>query len=194
MPVVTGSQTEYQTARAETRPVPEQTKIIAFISTSDNQDTELLSGLAAAIAAGNRKVRVWRADNDAEAGDGLLEGDNELPEADYLLVDLPFRPTPMARAVLGDCDLVIVTGSCKIDFLSEAENIVKVLLFLGIEPERVAGVLIDPEGILSRASLAEIKPYLESRLDIEMAGVFSFGSAPESQPERDIERLVQYIK
>ena len=193
MPVGIGSRTEYQIATAEAWPVPERTKIIVFISTGDNEGTELLSGLAAAIAAGNRKVRVLRADGDSETRDGL-EGDIELLQADYLLVDLPFRPTPFARSVLSVCDLVIVAGSCKIDFLSEAENIVKVLLFLGVDPERVAGVLVDPEGILSSASLAEIKPYLESSLDIKMAGVISFGSAPEGQPELDIERLVQYIK
>jgi|GEM_PF-5970876 len=194
MPVGIGSRTEYQIATAEAWPVPERTKIIAFISTGDNEGTELLSGLAAAIAAGDRKVMVLRATGDSEVGNGLLEEDIELLEADYLLVDLPFRPTPFARSVLGVCDLVIVPSSCKIDFLSEAESIVKELLFLGVEPKRVAGILVDPEGILSSASLAEIKPYLESSLDIKMAGVISFGSAPEGQPELDIERLVQYIK
>jgi hypothetical protein len=194
MPAGTGNQIDYRTRTLEPWLAPEKPRIVAFISSSDNRGTDLLSGVAAAIVAGDKQVRVLRIDG----GDGENEGDIGLLEsmgdvADYLLVDLPFRPTPFARSVLADCDLVIVAGSCKIEYLSEAENIVKVLLFLGIDPAKVAGVLVDPEGILSSASLADIKPYLESSLGIEMAGVISFDSA-SSQMARDIEQLAGYIK
>ena len=61
------------TATAGTRPVPERAKIVVFINTSDNEGAELLSGLAAAIKAGNRKVRVLHADGNPETGNGFLE-------------------------------------------------------------------------------------------------------------------------
>ncbi len=221
MPVGTGDKINYRTSEVSgsvesllaTEPCG-QPKIVAFISSSDNLGTELLSGVAAAISALDKQVALVDLDPANEktlsVGEALppgvkvlhIDGDSESGDdwaamgdvADYLLVDLPFRPTPFTRSVLSDCDLVIVPSSCKIEFLSEAENIVKVLLFLGIAAEKVAGVLVDPEGILSSASLAGIKPYLESSLGIEMAGVVSFGDGPESQLDRDIEQLVQYIK
>jgi hypothetical protein len=229
MPVGTGDKIDYRTSEVsgsiKSWLTPEpcgQPKIVAFISSSDNLGTELLSGVAAAISALDKQValvdlapangktpsvgealppgvRVLHIDGDSETGDDWAAGDFGMLQAmgdvaDYLLVDLPFRPTPFARSVLSGCDLVIVAGSCKIEYLCEAENIVKVLLFLGIAAEKVAGVLVDPEGILSSASLAGIKPYLESSLGIEMAGVVSFGDGPGSQLDRDIEQLVQYIK
>ncbi len=194
MPAGTGNEINNRTATLEPWLAPEKPRIVAFISSSDNRGTELLSGVAAAIAAGDKQATVLSIDG----GDGENDGDIGRLQAmgdlaDYLLVDLPFRPTPFARSVLSGCDLVIVAGSCKIEFLTEAENIVKELLFLGIDPARVAGVLVDPEGILSSASLADIKPYLESSLGIEMAGVISFDSA-SSQMARDIEQLAGYIK
>jgi hypothetical protein len=194
MPAGTGNQIDFRTTTLEPWLAAEKPRIVAFISSSDNRGTGLLSGVAAAIAAGDKQATVLSIDG----GDGENDGDIGRLQAmgdlaDYLLVDLPFRPTPFARSVLSGCDLVIVAGSCKIEFLAEAENIVKELLFLGIDPARVAGVLVDPEGILSSASLADIKPYLESSLGIEMAGVVSFDSA-SSQMARDIEQLAGYIK
>jgi cellulose biosynthesis protein BcsQ len=197
MPAGTSDRTDYQTATVESWLAPEKPKTIAFISSSDNTGTELLSGVAAAISARDKRVRVLCIDGNAEAGDGLSADTEFWPAvsgvADYLLVDLPFRPTPFARSVLAGCDLVIVASSCKFDFLSEAEDIVKVLLFLGIAAEKVAGVVVDPDGILSSASLADIKPYLEANLGIEMAGVVSFGADAGDELDRDIEQLVRYI-
>jgi hypothetical protein len=196
MPAGVNDSTEYQTSTVEPWLAPEKPKIVAFISSSDNAGTELLSGLAAAISARDERARVLCIDGDD--GDEMAAENIESLQtmsgvADYLLVDLPFRPTPFARSVLAGCDLVILASSCKFDFLSEAEDIVKVLLFLGIAAEKVAGVVVDPEGILSSASLADIKPYLEASLGIKMAGVVSFGVNMESQLDRDIEQLVRYI-
>jgi cellulose biosynthesis protein BcsQ len=191
--------TDYQTSTVDTWLAPEKPKIVVFIRSSDNQNTDLLSGVAAAIEAHDRQARVLIFNSDSEPGDELAADNIEFLQSmsgvvDYLLVDLPFRPTPFARSVLSDCDLVIVASSCKFDFLSEAEDIVKVLLFLGIAAEKVAGVVVDPEGILSSASLADIKPYLEASLGIEMAGVVSYGDDTGGQLDRDIEQLVRYIK
>lgn len=241
-----------------------QSKIVAFISSSDNLGmSTILSGVAAAIsaldkqvtlvdvapgqkngknqvgasspetgrviletdAANNEKaqsvcevlpsgIRVLHIDRDSESEDSVATGNIELLHklsdvADYLLVDLPFKPTPLARSILSSCDLIIVASSCKLDNIYETKNVVKVLLFLGITAEKIAGVLVDPEGILPSASLAGIKPFLETNLDIEMAGVVSFDakvhqlsylesqpiiqSSPGSQLAQDVKQIAQHI-
>jgi hypothetical protein len=198
MPAGISDRTDYQISTVESWPAPQKTRIIAFISSSENAGRELLSGVAAAISARAERARVLIFDSESLAGDeteaentGSLQAARGI--ADYLLVDLPFRPTSFARSVLAASDLVLVASSCKFDFLSEAEDIVKVLLFLGIAAEKVAGVVVDPDGILSSASLADIKPYLEANLGIEMAGVVSFGADAGDELDRDIEQLVRYI-
>jgi hypothetical protein len=176
-----------------------QPEIVAFISPDDDLGMNaLLSDVAAAMCALDRQVKVLRIDGGSQAGDGLAAEDIELLPvmngvADYLLVGLPSRPNPFAIAILLNCDLIIVASSCKIEFLSATENVVKALLYLGIDTEKVAGLLFDPEGILSSASLADIKPYLEDSLGLEMAGVVSFDSSSGDRTARDIEALAQYI-
>jgi hypothetical protein len=176
-----------------------QPKIVAFISPDDDLGmTSLLSDVAAAMCALDKQAKVLHIDGGFQAGDGLAAEDTALlPEmsgvADYLLVGLPSRPTPFARHILLNCDLIIVASSCKIEFLSATENVVKALLYLGIDTEKVAGLLFDPEGILSSASLADIKPYLGAGLGIEMAGVVSYEYGSGERMARDIKALAQYI-
>jgi Flp pilus assembly CpaE family ATPase len=185
-----------------------QSKIVAFISSGDDLGMPaILSDVAAAISALDKQVTLVLDIDDGESP-GYIELLREM--GDYLLVDLPFKPTPFASSILSGCDLVIVASSCKLDNIDETMKLVKVLLFLGIDPEKVAAILVDPEGILPSASLADIKPYLETSLGIEMAGVVSFDarsrqpsyresqskipSGPDSQLARDIQQLAQYIK
>jgi hypothetical protein len=185
-----------------------QSKIVAFISSGDDLGMPaILSDVAAAISALDKQVTLVLDIDDGESP-GNIELWREM--GDYLLVDLPFKPTPFASSILSGCDLVIVASSCKLDNIDETMKLVKVLLFLGINPEKVAAILVDPEGILPSASLADIKPYLETSLGIEMAGVVSFDarsrqpsyresqskipSGPDSQLARDIQQLAQYIK
>jgi Flp pilus assembly CpaE family ATPase len=244
--------------------ISNQSKIVAFISASDDLEmTTLLSDVAAAISALDKQVilvnatpgqrsgknqaeaasprdsrviletatsnngktpsvcevlpsgiRVPSIDGDSESKDSVVTGDIELLHklsavADYLLVDLPFKPTPFARSILSSCDLIIVASSCKFDNINETVNVVKGLLFLGITAEKIAAILVDPEGILPSTALAGIKPYLEASLGIELAGVVSFDtkdhqlsylesqpiihSSPGSQLARDIKQIAQYI-
>jgi hypothetical protein len=161
-----------------------QPRVIAFIGSSDNTAMDsLLAGLVEALSAPDRRVAVV----DGPVDFALMGGTDR---ADFLLVDLPFRPGPFAGSVLAGCDLVVVAGSCKFEYLPEAENIVKSLLYLGIDSEKVAGVVVDPDGILSSEDLAGLGSYLESFLGIEMAGAVSLEGA---QPSRDIERLARYL-
>ena len=170
------------------RPAPTlsgRPRVVAFIGSSDNAPMDtLLSGLADALSAPDRRIFLVDCPEDIE----LMGGTDS---ADFLLVDLPFRPGPFAGSVLAGCDLVIVAGNCKFEYLPEAENIVKSLVYLGIDLEKVAGVVVDPEGILSSESLAGLGSFLGSVLGIEMAGAVSLESG--SQPSRDIERLARYI-
>jgi DNA-binding response OmpR family regulator len=159
-------------------------------------------------------ISVLHIDGDAATGDGPGSANLELlhkmgDAADYLLVDLPFKPTPFARAVLAESDLIMVASSCKLDDIYETKNVVKVLLFLGIAPEKTAALLVDPEGILPSESLAGIRPYLETNLGIETAGAISFDakehqlsyldarpvteSTPGSHLAQDIKQIAQYI-
>jgi hypothetical protein len=176
----------------------DQPEIIAFVSPGDDLGmAALLGNVAATMSVLNQRVKVFHVGGDSQAGNNLLEDNERLREmsdaADYLLVELPSQPAPFARAVLLNCDLIIVASSCKIEYLGATENIVKELIYLGIDTEKVAGLLFDPEGILSSASLADIKPYLQASLGIEIAGVVSFESGPGSRMNEDIARLTQYI-
>ena len=186
----------------------EASRVILETATSNNGKTPLVCEL---IPSG---IRVLNINGDSESKDSVATGDFELLHklsdvADYLLVDLPFKPTPFARSILSSCDLIIVASSCKFDNINETINVVKGLLFLGITAEKIAAILVDPEGILPSTALAGIKPYLEASLGIELAGVVSFDtkahqlsylesqptihSSPGSQLARDIRQLAQYI-
>jgi CheY-like chemotaxis protein/MinD-like ATPase involved in chromosome partitioning or flagellar assembly len=136
-----------------------------------------------------------------------------LPEmgdaADYLLVDLPFQPTPFARSVLSSCGLVVIASSCRFDNIYDITNVIKVFRFLGIGMETMAALLVDPEGAYPSVSLAGIKPYLEGNLNIELAGAVSFDarvhqlsyletqpiilSSPGSQLAQDIRQIARYV-
>lgn len=162
-------------------------KIIAFVSSEEHLGMPaILSGLAAAISALDSQLVLV----DGATGEiGLRNGTGEF---DYVLVDIPFEPAPFAGAVLSGCDLVMVACSCKLDYIDAANNIVKGLLFLGIAPEKTAALLVDPEGMLSGASLDGCRTYVETSLGIKMAGGISFDAkAGEISP--DFLKLADYI-
>jgi CheY-like chemotaxis protein/MinD-like ATPase involved in chromosome partitioning or flagellar assembly len=159
-------------------------------------------------------IRVLHVDNAFPPGDGAAAGSIELLRklgdvTDYLLVDLPFEPTPFARSVLSGCGLIVIAASCRFDNIYEIKNVIRVFRFLGIAPETMAAVLVDPEGAFPGVSLAGLKPYLEGSLGIELAGAVSFDaraqrlsyletqpiilSSPGSQLARDIKQIAQYI-
>lgn len=208
MPVLIDDKACYPASEVRGARLAGQPKIVAFISICDGLGmTAILSNVAAAISALDKQVTLVDVALEEVNDIKLLR---EMGDADYLLVDLPFKPTPFASSILSNCDLVIVASSCKLDEIYETMNIVKVLLYLGIATERIAAILVDPEGILPSPSLLDIKPYLESSLGIEMAGVVSFDASeyevsyldnqsivhykPDSQLSRDIRQLASFIQ
>jgi DNA-binding response OmpR family regulator/cellulose biosynthesis protein BcsQ len=137
-------------------------------------------------------IRVLHITEGAEASDDaghsieLLQGMSGT--TDYLLVDLPFKPSPFTRSVLATCELVVIASGYKLKDISEINNFIRLLDFSGISPQRIAAILIDPEGTFPGAALGSIKPYFEASLGIDLAGVISFDaklyqlSYLESQP------------
>jgi Flp pilus assembly CpaE family ATPase len=142
-------------------------------------------------------IKVLHVDGDSKSKDGVATGNIELLHkmgdvADYLLVGLPFKPTLFARSILSSCDLIIVASSCKLDNFYETKNVIKMLLFLGITTEKIAAVLVDPEGILPSESLAGIGPYLEAHLGIKLAGVVSFDARVHPLPYLKSQPIIQF--
>jgi Flp pilus assembly CpaE family ATPase len=123
-------------------------------------------------------IRVLHITEGAEASDDaghsieLLQGMSGT--TDYLLVDLPFKPSPFTRSVLAICELVVIASGYKLKDISEINNFIRLLDFSGISPQRIAAILIDPEGTFPGAALGSIKPYFEASLGIDLAGVISF--------------------
>lgn len=172
-------------------------EIIAFVSSEEHLGIPfILSALAAAISAlDSRVILVGEASGEVRLFD-------RSGEPGYVLVDVPFRPSPLFGAVLSGSDLVFVAASCKLDYIDAAKNIVKELLFLGVAPAKTAAVLVDPDGMLPAETLDGMKAYLETSLGIKMACGISLdveddrNSSPVSLdgvPARDIFQLAGHI-
>lgn len=93
---------------------------------------------------------------------------------DYLLVDLPFKPSPLTKSLLATCELVVIASGYKLKDISEIHNVIRLLNFSDIPSGRIAAMLIDTEGTFSAAAMGSIKPYFEANLGIDLAGVISF--------------------
>jgi MinD-like ATPase involved in chromosome partitioning or flagellar assembly len=97
----------------------------------------------------------------------------------------------------------------RIDKLQKTKNTVTLLQFLGIEPEKIAVVMVDPEGKTPNLTTANVKPYVEDNLGITLVEVISFDAKTyqlfylESQPiiqsnpkqklAQDLKHIAQYI-
>ena len=142
------------------------------------------------LPSGIRVLHITESADEIDAAAGhsieLLHGMSGA--TDYLLVDLPFKPSPFAKSVLATCELTIIVSGYKLKDISEIHNIVRLLNFSGVTPVKIAAILIDTEGTFPAASLSSIKPYFEANLGIDLAGAISFDakvfqlSYLESQP------------
>jgi CheY-like chemotaxis protein/MinD-like ATPase involved in chromosome partitioning or flagellar assembly len=93
---------------------------------------------------------------------------------DYVLLDLLLTPAPATASVLKYSDLKIIMGDYRLSGLTEIKNTVTLFKFLGMKPEEMAAVLVDPEGEFSGLTLNSLKPYMEANLGITLAEVISF--------------------
>jgi CheY-like chemotaxis protein/MinD-like ATPase involved in chromosome partitioning or flagellar assembly len=93
---------------------------------------------------------------------------------DYVLLDLVLTPGPAVASVLKYSDIKIIIGDYRLSGLTEIKNTVNLFRFIGMKPEEMAAVLVDPEGEFSGLTLNNLKPYMEANLGITLAETISF--------------------
>jgi MinD-like ATPase involved in chromosome partitioning or flagellar assembly len=97
----------------------------------------------------------------------------------------------------------------RLDNLLASKNTVTLLRFLGIISEKIATVLVDPEGRHPNLTAANLKPYIEANLGITLVEVISFDakmyqlfyldsqpiiqSNPNQKLAQDIKQIARYI-
>lgn len=128
---------------------------------------------------------------------------------DYLLVALTLKPTAFTSAILTGCDLTIIMSDYRIENIQGIKNTITLLRFLGVTSDKIATVLVDPEGRYPNLTANNLKPYIEANLGITLAEVISFDakiyqsyyldsqpiiqSTPNQKLAQDIRRIAQYI-
>lgn len=159
-------------------------------------------------------VRMLHVDEVSKQEDGTPTDSIDLLQKvgkvnDYLLIDLLLKPAPFTRAVLTNCDLIVILSDYEITNMPDVKNTVTLLNFLGITSDKIAMVLVDPKGKFPSVSLGNVKPYIEVNLGITLAGAISYDakmhqlSYLENQPiiqsnpggklAQDIKQIAQYI-
>jgi two-component system alkaline phosphatase synthesis response regulator PhoP len=151
-------------------------------------NTEKTEPACEVLPSGIRVLHITESADESDSTSSIELMHGMSGATDYLLVDLPFKPSPFTKSVLATCELAVIASGYKLKDISEIHNIVKLLSFSGVAPVKTAAILIDTEGTFPAASLSSIKPYFEANLGIDLAGVISFDakvyqlSYLESQP------------
>ena len=137
-------------------------------------DAEKAEPACEVLPSGIRVLHIAESDKESESAASmeLLQGMSGA--TDYLLIDLPLKPSFFTKSVLAACELAIIASGYKPNEISDIHNIVRLLGFSGVSAARVAAILVDANGAFPAAALASIKPYFEANLGIDLAGVISF--------------------
>ncbi|OGO20291.1 MAG: hypothetical protein A2Z15_09465 [Chloroflexi bacterium RBG_16_50_11] len=159
-------------------------------------------------------IRVLHIDEASDDKDGSSENSLDLIKTigktnDYLLVDLPLKPTYFTNSILTGSDLTIIMSDYRIDNLLVTKNTVTLLSFLGIAPEKIATVVVEPQGKYANLTAANMKPYIEANLGINLVEVVSFDakmyqlfyldsqpivqSNPNQKLAQDLKQIARYI-
>ena len=159
-------------------------------------------------------VRVLHLDEASDGENGTSENSLDLIQTigknnDYLLVDLKLKPTNFTNSILTGSDLTIIISDYRIADLLQTKNTVTLLQFLGIAPEKIAVVVVDPEGKNQNLTAANMKPYVEANLGITLVEVVSFDakmyqlfyldsqliiqSNPNQKLAKDLKQIARYI-
>jgi DNA-binding response OmpR family regulator len=159
-------------------------------------------------------IRVLHIDEAADGKNGASDNSLDLIQKigkanDYLLVDLSLKPTHFTNSILTGSDLTIIMSDYRLDNLLASKNTVTLLRFLGIISEKIATVLVDPEGRHPNLTAANLKPYIEANLGITLVEVISFDakmyqlfyldsqpiiqSNPNQKLAQDIKQIARYI-
>jgi DNA-binding response OmpR family regulator len=159
-------------------------------------------------------IRVMQIDDAANGKNGAADNSLDLIERigranDYLLVLLPLKPTAFTSAMLTKSDMTMIMSDYRINNIVNTKNTITLLHFLGVPSEKIATVLVDPEGRYPNITAGNLKPYIEANLGITLAEVISFDakmyqlfymdsqpiiqSNPSQKLTQDIRQIAQYI-
>ncbi|MBN1160777.1 MAG: response regulator [Dehalococcoidales bacterium] len=159
-------------------------------------------------------IRVLHVDDVFDDNNGASEVSLDLVQKigksnDYLLVDLPLKPSHFTTSILKSSDLVMILSDYRIDNLITTRNAVTLLNFLGITAEKMAVVLADSEGKNQNLTTANMKPFVEANLGIMLVEVVSFDakmyqlfyldsqpviqSNPNQKLAQDLKRIARYV-
>jgi DNA-binding response OmpR family regulator len=159
-------------------------------------------------------IRVLNVDEVSEGSSVLPDTSLELVKKiskanDYLLVVLPLKPSAFTSTILTGSDLAIIVSDYRIENIQGIKNTITLLRFLGITSEKIAAVLVDPEGRYPNLTANNLKPYIEANLGVTLAEVLSFDaklhqsyymdsqpliqSTPNQKIAQDIRQIARYI-
>lgn len=159
-------------------------------------------------------IRVMHVEDASDDKKGLLDNSLDLIKKigrsnDYLLIVLPLKPTAFTSSILTTSDLTFIMSDYRIDNILGTKNTITLLKFLGVTPEKIATVLVDPEGRYPNLTAANLKPYIEANLGVTLAEVISFDakmyqsfymdsqpiieSNPTQKLTHDIRQIARYI-
>ncbi len=128
-------------------------------------------------------LRFRQPSGETGAPDNIDLALDRLREAtDYFLVDLPFQPTEVTRAVLPKCSLAVIVSDYTTEALTGVKSTITVLRFLGIMPKRIGAVITDPVGTFSQKELPHIKSYIEPNLAVNMLGIIPYDTNATPAP------------
>jgi DNA-binding response OmpR family regulator len=141
-------------------------------------------------------IRVLHVDDASDGKNGVPDNSFDLIKKigktnDYLLVVLPLKPTPFTRSVLTGSDLAIIISDYRVDNILGTKNTITLLRFLGLTPEKMATMLVDPEGKHPNLTVANLKPYIEANLGITLAEVISFDAKMYQLSYLDSQTIIQ---
>ncbi|OGN94633.1 MAG: hypothetical protein A2Y89_05340 [Chloroflexi bacterium RBG_13_51_18] len=186
----------------------QQGRVILEVETPDNGSQE--PGLET-LPSG---LRVLHVDDALDGQDGVSESSLDLIQKigkanDYLLVDLPLKPNYFTSSIIKASDLLVILSDYHIDNLLAAKNTVTLLKFLGVSPEKMGVVLVDPEGKTPNLTANNMKPYIEANLGITLVEVVSFDarmyqliyldsqpviqSNPNQKLAQDLKHIARYV-
>jgi DNA-binding response OmpR family regulator len=159
-------------------------------------------------------IRILHIDTAASPEDEISAGNVNLIQKicqsnDYVLIDLPLHPAPFTSAILKNSSLTVLMSDYRLTNIAEMQSTVTLFRFLGMKLTDIAAILVDTEGEFPGLSLANVKPYIEANLGINVAEVISYDakmcqlffldnqpfiqSNPNHKFSQDIRQIAKYI-
>ncbi len=133
-------------------------------------------------------VGVLRIRQPAAETEDMMPDNIDLPfgrfqeATDYFLVDLPFQPTAVTRALLSKCDLAVIVSDSTTEALTGVKSTITILRFLGIPTKRIGAVVTDPAGTFSQKDLPSIKSYIEPNIAVSIWGIIPYETGATKAP------------